>query len=243
MRTEFDRCEEAQPLYSTLLSSHQSDRYWNLLASLDSRIALQSPASGEEIDALRKFAGGTLPDGMENFLLRTNGLKWDIDWLAMSCEGIISCTQQMREIPELFPNNHLLFVGGTGDGDMFCFAKTRSGKWTPKVFWWEHETENLIGFAYGIQDYVSKHVAWCVALDKPSRETNEQEEQKYRQLLRELSGEEDALKGFQVLVKTLEKQRKCHDLNELITHETLIAFLNRLTVEDFRKIPFHRFLE
>lgn len=163
MKTDFDLCEASHPLRNELTLQRQTNEFWDLLQRCDSRVKLGPPATENELAKLREYAGGTLPDCLEAFLRRSNGLRFDYDDIVFSVEQIIEETEMIRNLDDdgcHMPLDHLLFIGGTGDGDAFAFGKRVSGEWTTGVYQWEHETDSRYVVGLGTFGYVAAHVAW-----------------------------------------------------------------------------------
>ena len=162
VRTDFDLCDEAQPLRNALWLSRGTPEFWKLLKECDSRVRLQPPGTKEQIEKLRGFAGGSLPESLEDFLHCSNGLFFDFDEIVFPTDLAIRETLRMREMGTGIPVDlgHMLFIGATGDGDMFAFARSKSGVWLGDVYQWDHETESLFSCGLGIYGYVAGHVSW-----------------------------------------------------------------------------------
>jgi len=160
MKTSFDECAEAQPLRDQLWMNRGEVEFWRLLQECDSRVRLQPAATKQPIAQLRRYAGGTLPDTLEEFLRHSNGLFFDADAIVFPTDRIIRETEKMRQEEGCMPIDHLLFIGALGDGDMFAFGKAKSGEWLRDVFWWEHETDSRYSCGFLIWGYVAAHVSW-----------------------------------------------------------------------------------
>ena len=203
MKTEFDECSAAKPLQDRLWFSRGDPAFWTFLQVCDPRIRLHPPASEDQIHALTDFAGGRLPATLEDFLRHSNGLTFDFDSIVFPSESIIQQTQKMRQLDSTIPNEHLLFIGSLGDGDMFAFAKNKMGDWLSDVFWWEHETDSCYACGLGIWGYVANHVGWCHAVsDQLSEDLSIRNEAEYRKRLHKISGESEALPGVDDWLRT-----------------------------------------
>jgi hypothetical protein len=193
---------------------------------------------------LTDFAGGTLPPTLEDFLRRSNGLAFEFDEIVFPSEGIIEQTLGMRHLDIAFPNEHLLFIGRLGDGDMFAFGKSQKGEWLSDVFWWEHETDSCYACGLGIWGYIANHVGWCHAVaDRAPEDLRGLHEAHYRERLRKISGETEVLPGLRRLISDILDFRAKEDLQELNSTDLLREFLCQLTVADFRKIPIEKLLK
>jgi hypothetical protein len=162
-KTAFDLCEKSQPLRSKLWLNRRTDEYWRLLRECDSRVIFQPPATDAQIATLKEYAGGTIPACLEEFLRCANGLRFHYDDILFSAEMIINETESIRHLEDEgihMPIDHLLFIGGSGDGDAFAFGKQLCGEWTSNVYWWDHEDDSRYSCASDTYDYVGAHVAW-----------------------------------------------------------------------------------
>jgi len=162
MRTDFDLCDEAQPLRNALWLSRGTSEFWKLLKECDSRVRLQPPATKDQIETLRVFAAGSLPDTLEDFLHHSDGLFFEFDEIVFPTDRAIRETLRMREMGTGLPVdlNHMMFIGASGDGDMFAFARSKSGVWLGDVYQWDHETESLYSCGLGIYGYIAGDVSY-----------------------------------------------------------------------------------
>jgi hypothetical protein len=131
-----------------------------MLKECDARVKTRPPVTKRDLHRLREFAGGDLPSGLEMFLLKSNGLLFDCDTVVFSAEQIIEQSKSISRLDICMPTEHLLFIGGLGDGDMFAFGRARNGDWLHDVYWWEHETDSRYACGLGIWGYVAAHVSW-----------------------------------------------------------------------------------
>jgi hypothetical protein len=244
MKTEFDECSAAKPLQDRLWFSRGTAAFWTFLQVCDPRIRLHPPATDEQVGALTDFAGGKLPATLEDFLRRSNGLTFDFDEIVFPSADIIQETLRMRHPDIAFPNDHLLFIGRLGDGDMFAFGKSKKGEWLSDVFWWEHETDSCYACGSGIWGYVANHVGWRHAVCGQAPEhLNVLNEAAYRERLRKISGEAEVLPGLRRLVTDILDLRAKENLGELTSTDLLREFLCQVTAKDFRKIPIEKLLK
>ncbi len=244
MKTEFDECLAAKPLQDRLWFNRGDPAFWTILQVCDPRVHLHPPASDEQIHALKNFTGGELPPTLEEFLRHSNGLTFDFDGIVFPIKSIIQQTLELRRLDGTIPNDHFLFIGSLGDGDMFAFVKNKKGDWLSDVFWWEHETDSCYACGLGIWGYVAKHIGWCHAVsDQPSEDPSFRDEVKYRERLRKISGENEVLPGVRRLVTDILELRAKQDWGELTSMDLFREFLSQLTVDDFRKIPIELLLK
>ena len=125
------------------------------LANKHDCIKINPPATKKQIAEAEEALGNKLPPDLIELLLEING----DDWLIFSTERIIEINLSVRENFDCYmPLDCLLFFGGNGCGDYYGYPITLAdGVCENNVFMWEHENDNRVWRANGLEDTIRKY--------------------------------------------------------------------------------------
>jgi SUKH superfamily protein len=117
-------------------------------------------ASKEEIAAAESALGQTLPDGLRDLLLESNGLYDPAAYLYVvdPLADIVTTNRDMRKteaFADLYmPFDALLFFGSAGNGDLFALAICNGVVRERDVFVWDHEDDSRMTTSASLERYV-----------------------------------------------------------------------------------------
>jgi hypothetical protein len=120
---------------------------------------LHRPGQLNELKRLELKLGMPLPPDLLSFYRFSNGLAYYGRDLIYTLEQLISLNLSMRGLEINMPVDHLLFFGGTGDGDEYAFGRRVDGEYHSSVFAWGHETDERTAYEGSLKWYL---VRWSV---------------------------------------------------------------------------------
>ena len=116
-------------------------------------VKLKPPASIDYIALVEKKLNIMLPKDLKALLMEMNG---DGNFL-LSAEEIIETNISLRELEVFMPLDCLLFFAGNGCGDYFGYQIRKDGLNENNIFMWNHESDNRIWCAEGLEDAITKY--------------------------------------------------------------------------------------
>jgi hypothetical protein len=96
-----------------------------------------------------------LPPDLLSFYRFSNGLAYYGRDLIYSLDQLAQLNLLSRELEINMPVDHLLFFGGTGDGDEYAFGRRVDGEYHSSVFLWSHETDERTKYEYNLKSYLA----------------------------------------------------------------------------------------
>ena len=112
------------------------------------------PATQQQIAAVEEALGNKLPADIKDFLLEMNGDGWFI----FSTEQMMEINLSVRKLGCFMPLDCFLFFAGNGSGDYFGYPITpQDGVREDNVFFWDHEYDNRVWKANGLEDIIKKY--------------------------------------------------------------------------------------
>jgi predicted RNA-binding protein with PIN domain len=113
------------------------------------------PVSAADLQALEEGLGLTLPDELRELLQRTDGMGTDVVWPA---RRMLEENRYLRTDPELrdlyMPFDHLLFIGGEGNGDLIGYRVLQGEVDTIWLYEWDHETDSRTAAFPSLETYL-----------------------------------------------------------------------------------------
>ncbi|MFF2847501.1 SMI1/KNR4 family protein [Streptomyces sp. NPDC058001] len=114
------------------------------------------PADRDTLDRIEAALGQSIPRGLKELLLESNGLEdeygTEVIW---TTERILDDNRSFRGNEQYrtlyMPFDPLLFFGDNGGGDQFAFVRTPQ---RDEVFVWDHETDSRTDIAPTLERYV-----------------------------------------------------------------------------------------
>ena len=122
-------------------------------SSGNSNVVPNLPATETQLAEIEEKLKVILPSDLRECLSELDG----DNWLIFSSAQIIETNERLRGMSCFMPLDCLLFVGGNGCGDYFGYPITGEGIDDCNVFMWEHEYDNRVWRANGLQDLVEKY--------------------------------------------------------------------------------------
>lgn len=117
-------------------------------------IKINPPATRQQIDVVEKKLGVALPAELIAFLSEMNG----DGWFVFSTDQLVETNLSCRDLHACFmPLDCLVFFAGNGCGDYFGFPVTREEVRSDRVFLWDHETDDRVWKANGLEDAIRKY--------------------------------------------------------------------------------------
>ena len=117
------------------------------------------PAPSRALKTAEATIGMPIPDDLKSFYRFSNGLSYYGRDLVYRLDQLVDINLLSRKIDINMPVDHLLFFGGTGDGDEYAFGRRVDGNYHRHVFVWRHETDERAQYAGNLQDYL---LTWAV---------------------------------------------------------------------------------
>jgi hypothetical protein len=130
-----------------------------MIKRVDPDYIFYEPATFEQIAQVEKTFNVTLPDELKQLLLESNGVD-DTGGgnFIFSTEEILKENLSMRQEVDWMPFDHLLFFGGTGDGDLSAFPIINGRIDRTEVFLWYHENDSRMWAGGSLKDYVNNYL-------------------------------------------------------------------------------------
>ena len=112
------------------------------------------PATEIQIKEVEEKLNIEIPKDIRELLLEFNGDQWFL----FSTEDIIKTNLQVRKFMTGYMTLEcMLFVAGNGCGDYYGYPITADGIKDWEIFIWEHESDNRIYKANGLEDAIIKY--------------------------------------------------------------------------------------
>lgn len=134
-------------MYKELLEACSQNVKW---------VQIQEPAAAAQIQEAEEAVGCRFPTELKALLSELSGDRW----LLFSTSEIIQTTRTVREgLRECYPDiEKLLFFGGNGCGDYYCYKILPGGKADGSaVYIWEHETNETRPVAKNMADMIERY--------------------------------------------------------------------------------------
>ena len=137
---------------------------WRALVSrLFADAKFSPPATAGQLQDVERTFGLTLPADLKSLLLESNGVaayySAPLVWSATEMIEQNLLFRRNADFAELYmPFDSLFFFGGEGNGDQFAYRILAGQIREPWIYEWEHESDNRVWFAHGLEDYFQRSV-------------------------------------------------------------------------------------
>jgi hypothetical protein len=95
-----------------------------------------------------------IQEDLKSFYCFSDGLAYYGRDLIYPLNQLIRLNLLARGIDINMPVDHLLFFGGTGDGDEYAFGRRVDGEYHGSIFVWRHETDERTEYEGNLQNYL-----------------------------------------------------------------------------------------
>ena len=156
--------EEAFERYRKLNKKTKGVSSWpEFVKACPANCSLRPPAPPKKIKQAEASLGLEFPKELKSLLAASDGLEGEYgEELVFSLDRMVEENQTMRTeegLKNLFmPFDHLLFIGGAGNGDLFAYRIMADGSlgMLEDVFVWNHEDDSRKWAASGLRDLVAR---------------------------------------------------------------------------------------
>jgi cell wall assembly regulator SMI1 len=146
-------------IYGDSTAETESLTWKEMIQRVHPDYTFHEPATPEQIAQVEQTFNVTLPDELKQLLLESNGvqLAYGTEFL-WSVETILKENLSMRQEVDWMPFDHLLFFGGTGDGNLSAFPIINGQIDRPEVFIWDHENDSRMWAGETLKRYIELYL-------------------------------------------------------------------------------------